>query len=68
MRKYRNLLESKYNKHFTNRKYYYSHKDKWRNNDKLGSLETQKIWETDINKSQDYIHKLAEQIRNYKYK
>ena len=56
----------KIERHFTNRKYYYSHKYLWHKNDNsLGSLSTQKIYESNIENSKSYIHNYAEYIRHY---
>ena len=57
----------KIERHIANRKYYYSHKYLWNTiNSRLGSLATQKIYESDIEKSKTYIHDYAEFVRNYK--
>ena len=64
MRKY--FKTHKIERHFTNRKYYYSHKYLWHKNDNsLGSLSTQKIYESDIKNSKSFIHSYAEYIRHY---
>ena len=65
MRKY--FKTHKVERHFTNRKYYYSHKYLWHKNDNsLGSLSTQKIYESNIENSKSYIHNYVEYIRHYK--
>ena len=57
----------KIERHFYNRKYYYSHKYLWQKNKNiLGSMSTQKIYTSNIEKSKKYIHNYAEYIRHYK--
>ena len=57
----------KIERHFWNRKYYYSHKYLWqKNKNLLGSASTQRIYDSDIEKSKDYIHNYAEYLRHYK--
>ena len=73
-RNYRNYFRKYFNdhkieRHFANRKYYYTHKHLWqRNENTLGSLKTYIIFKMPNNKFQNTIHREAEKIRNYKSK
>ena len=61
------IRKHKIERHFWNRKYYYSHKYLWqKNKNLLGSEATQRIYDSDIEKSKDYIHNYAEYLRHYK--